>query len=125
MPEYHVHYSLSKFHLAEFFETLSPRNVGDGPMDFSTNLAMKGKTTDEMVRSAGGDASLHAHDFTLKIGDIDKELSRYEFSQSFNLVDVCAFFLAGPLVWRSRRDTTFRNFQSSGGSSRSQTLVSK
>jgi uncharacterized protein involved in outer membrane biogenesis len=28
VPEYHVHYSLSKFHLAEFFKTLSPRNWG-------------------------------------------------------------------------------------------------
>jgi hypothetical protein len=41
VPEYHVHYSLSKFHLAEFFKTLSPRNLGDGPMDFSTNLSMR------------------------------------------------------------------------------------
>jgi hypothetical protein len=49
------------------------------------------------VRSADGDAFLHAHDLTLEIGDIDKELSRYESGQSFNLVDVCAFFFAGPL----------------------------
>ena len=42
VPDYHVHYSLSKFRLAESFRTLSPRNVGDGPMDFSANLSMKG-----------------------------------------------------------------------------------
>ena len=46
MPEYRVHYSFSKFHLAEFFKTLSPKKVGDGPMDFSTKLSMKGKTTE-------------------------------------------------------------------------------
>ena len=126
VPEYHVHYSLSKFHLAEFFKTLSPKNVGDGPMDFSTNLAMKGKTTDEIVRSAGGEASLHAHDLTLEIGDIDKELSRYEFSQSFNLVDVGAFFFAGPLGLAVTKGYNFPSiFQSSGGSSQIRTLVSK
>jgi AsmA protein len=126
VPEYHVHYSLSKFHLAEFFKTLSPRNVGDGPMDFSTNLSMKGKTTDEIVRSAGGEASLHAHDLTLEIGDIDKELSRYESSQSFNLVDVCAFFFAGPLGLAVTKGYHFASiFQSSGGSSQIRTLVSK
>ena len=126
VPEYHVHYSLSKFHLAEFFKTLSPRNVGDGPMDFSTNLSMKGKTTDEMVRSAGGEASLHAHDLALEIGDIDKELSRYEFSQSFNLVDVGAFFFAGPLGLAVTKGYNFGSiFQSSGGSSQIRTLVSK
>jgi hypothetical protein len=126
VPEYHVHYSLSKFHLAEFFKTLSPRNVGDGPMDFSTNLSMKGKTTDAIVRSAGGEASLHAHDLTLEIGDIDKELSRYEFSQSFNLVDVGAFFFAGPLGLAVTKGYNFASiFQSSGGSSQIRTLVSK
>ena len=126
VPEYHVHYSLSKFHLAEFFKTLSPRKVGDGPMDFSTNLSMKGKTTDEIVRSAGGEASLHAHDLTLEIGDIDKELSRYESSQSFNLVDVCAFFFAGPLGLAVTKGYNFASiFRSSGGSSLIRTVVSK
>jgi uncharacterized protein involved in outer membrane biogenesis len=126
VPEYHIHYSLSKFHLAEFFKTLSPKNVGDGPMDFSTNLSMKGKTTDEIVRSAGGEASLHAHDLTLEIGDIDKELSHYEFSQSFNLVDVCAFFFAGPLGLAVTKGYNFASiFQSAGSSSQIRTLVSK
>jgi len=126
VPEYHVRYSLSKFHLAEFFKTLSPRNVGDGPMDFSANMSMKGKTTDEIVRSAGGEASLHAHDLTLGIGDIDKELSSYESSQSFNLVDVGAFFFAGPLGVVITKGYNFASiFQSSRGSSQIRTLVSK
>jgi uncharacterized protein involved in outer membrane biogenesis len=126
VPEYHVHYSLSKFHLAEFFKTLSPRKVGDGPMDFSTNLWMKGKTTDEIVRSAGGEASLHAHDLTLEIGDIDQEVSRYESSQSFNLVDVSAFFFAGPLGLAVTKGYNFASiFRSSGGSSLIRTVVSK
>jgi uncharacterized protein involved in outer membrane biogenesis len=126
VPDYHVHYSLSKFHLAEFFKTLSPRNVGDGPMDFSTNLSMKGKTTDEMVRSASGEASVHAHDLILKIGDIDKQLSRYESSQSFNLVDVGALFFAGPLGLAVTKGYNFASiFQSSGGSSQIRTLVSQ
>jgi AsmA family len=126
VPEYQVHYSLSKFHLAEFFKTLSPRNVGDGPMDFSTDLSMKGKTTDEMMRSAGGEASLHAHDLTLEIGDIDKQLSRYESSQIFNLVDVGALFFAGPVGLAVTKGYNFASiFQSSGGSSQIGTIVSK
>jgi uncharacterized protein involved in outer membrane biogenesis len=72
VPEYYVHSSLSNFHLAEFFKTWSPRNVGDGLTDFSTELSIMGETTDEMVRSAGGEASLHAHNLTLKIGDIEQ-----------------------------------------------------
>ena len=126
VPEYRVHFSLSKFHLAEFFKTLSPRNVGDGPMDFSTNLSMKGKTTDEMMRSAGGEAFLHAQNLTLEIGDIDKQLSRYESSQTFNLVDLGALFFAGPLGLAVTKGYNFASiFQSSTGSSQIRTLVSK
>jgi hypothetical protein len=62
----------------------------------------------------------------LEIGDIDKELSRYEFSQSFNLVDVGAFFFAGPLGLAVTKGYNFPSiFQSSGGSSQIRTLVSK
>jgi hypothetical protein len=95
-------------------------------MDFSTNLSMKGKITDEMMRSAGGEASLHAHDLTLEIGDTDKQLSRYESSQTFNLIDLGALFFAGPLGLAVTKGYNFASiFQSSGGSTQIRTLVSK
>ncbi|HET7262462.1 MAG TPA: AsmA family protein [Casimicrobiaceae bacterium] len=125
VPDYHVHYSLAKFRLAESLRALSPRNVGDGPMDFSAILAMKGVTTNEMVRSASGEASLRGHDLTLEIGDIDKELVHYQSSQNFNLVDVGALFFAGPLGLAVTKGYNFASiFQSSGGSSQIRTLVS-
>jgi AsmA protein len=126
VPEYHVDYTLSKFRLAESFRTWSPKNVGDGPMDFSANLSMKGVTKDVIVRSAAGEASLRGHDLTLEIGDIDKELARYESSQNFNLVDVGALFFAGPLGLAVTKAFNFAGiFQSSGGSSQIRTLVSE
>jgi uncharacterized protein involved in outer membrane biogenesis len=125
VPGYHVHYSLSKFRLAESLRALSPRNVGDGPMDFSAALSMKGVTTDDMVRSASGEASLRGHDLTLEIGDIDKELLHYQSSQSFNLVDLGALFFAGPLGLAATKGYNFASiFQNSGGSSQIRTLVS-
>ncbi len=126
VPEYHVHYSLSTFRLAESFRTLSQRTVGDGPMDFSADLSMKGVTRDAMVRSAGGDVSLRGHDLTLEIGDIDKELARYQSSQNFNLVDVGALFFAGPLGLAVTKGFNFAAiFQNSAGSSAIRTLVSE
>ena len=125
VPDYHVHYSLSKFRLAESLRALSPRNVGDGPMDFSANLSMKGVTTNQMVRSVSGEASLRGRDLTLEIGDIDKELVHYQSSQNFNLVDVGALFFAGPLGLAVTKGYNFASiFQSSGGSSQIRTLVS-
>jgi hypothetical protein len=126
VPQYRVRYSLSKFRLAQSFRALSPRNIGDGPLDFATDLSMQGATKDELVRSAAGEASLRGHDLTLVIGDIDQELARYASSQSFNLVDLGALFFAGPLGLAVTKGFSFASVsQSSGGSSQIRTLVSE
>lgn len=125
VPGYLVHYVLSKFNLAQFFRTLSPKNVGAGTMDFAAEVSMKGTTVDEAIRSAGGKASLRGHDLTLQIGDIDEKFARYEASQSFNLVDIGALFFAGPLGLVATKGFNFANLlQSPGGSSHIRALVS-
>jgi hypothetical protein len=58
---------------------------------------MRGTPKSRVLRTATGEADLHGNNLVLDIGDLDKEFSRYEATQSFNLVDVGAFFLAGPL----------------------------
>jgi AsmA protein len=112
--------------IEEYFKTLSPKHVGEGSMDFSANLSLRGKTADALTRSAEGEASLHGDDLTLAIGDLDKKLSRYEKSQSFNLVDVGALFFVGPLGVGITKGYTFaRAFGGTGGSTTIRTLVSK
>ena len=96
-PIFQVSYRLPQFRLEEFFKELSPKSIGEGSMDFSTTLSLRGKTMGALVQSAGGVASLRGDNLRLAVGDLDKKLSRYEASQSFNLVDVGAFFFAGPL----------------------------
>jgi AsmA protein len=126
VPVYHVRYSLAKLRIEEYFKTLSPKHVGEGSMDFSANLSLRGKTADALTRSAEGEASLHGDDLTLAIGDLDKKLSRYEKSQSFNLVDVGALFFVGPLGVGITKGYTFaRAFGGTGGSTTIRTLVSK
>jgi AsmA protein len=131
VPVYHVRYGLEKFRIDEFVKYLSPKNagrknVGDGSMDFSTNLSLRGKSTDALKQSAVGEASLHGENFRLDIGDLDEKFSRYESSQSFNLVDLGAFFFAGPLALGLTKGYDFaRIFEGSGGSTTIRVLVSK
>ena len=62
---------------------------------------------------------------TLVGSDFDRALSRYASSQSFNLVDVGAIFLAGPLGLAVTKGYTFASlFRGSGDSSTIRTLVS-
>lgn len=125
VPGYRINGSLSKFQLAQLSKTLSPTHVGDGSMDFFATLSMHGRAGHGLLRSAAGQASLRGHDLTLAIGDIDAAFSRYESSQSFNLVDVGALFFAGPLGLVVTKGYGFAsNFSNPGGSSRISTLVS-
>jgi AsmA protein len=96
-PVYRVHSSISKLQLANFSKTVTPEKIAEGALDFSADLTMRGTPRNGVMPTLMGDASLRGNNLVLDIGDLDKEFSRYETTQSFNLVDVGAFFLAGPL----------------------------
>ena len=101
-PVYHVHSTISKLQIADFSKAVTagavtPEKIAAGALDFSANLTMHGTPETGVMGTVAGEASLHGHDLVLNIGDLDKEFSNYESTQSFNLIDVGAFFLAGPL----------------------------
>ena len=131
VPVYQLDYRLEKFRLDDFFRFLSPANaqrkkLGDGAMDFTTKLSLRGRSIDELKSSAAGEASLHGENLMLAIGDLDRKFSRYESSQSFNLVDVGAFFFAGPLALGVTKGYDFaRIFEGGEGSTAVRVLVSR
>jgi uncharacterized protein involved in outer membrane biogenesis len=125
VPRYNVRYSLSKFRIEEFLKTLSPKKTAEGSMDFTSSLSSRGKTADEMKRTANGEVSLRGENLTLDGVDLDRKVSRFEASQSFNLVDVGAFFIAGPFAPLITKGYNFAGlFRGSGGSSGIRGLVS-
>jgi hypothetical protein len=94
-------------------------------MAFSANLSMRGKTVNEMKQTADGDISLRGESLTLNGTDLDREFARFESSQNFNLVDVGAFFFAGPVGLVVTKGYNFASiFKGSGGNSEIRTLVS-
>jgi AsmA protein len=126
VPIYQVRYRLTQFRLEEFFKILSPKSIGEGSMDFSATLSLRGKTTDAQLPTATGVASLRGDNLTLAIGNLDEKLSRYKSSQSFNLIDVGAVFFAGPLGLAVTKGYNFaRIFQGAEGTTPIRTLVSE
>lgn len=125
VPRYRVRYSLSRFRIEEIFKVLSPEVRAEGPMNLSATLSMRGKTAKEMKRTADGEVSLRGENLTVAGVDLDRTFSRFEATQSFNLVDVGAFFIAGPFAPLVTKGYNFASlFRGSGGSSRIRTLVS-
>jgi len=125
VPLFHVRYSLSRFRFEEFLKSFSPKKTAEGPMDFSATLTMRGNTAKEMERTADGDVTLRGEDLTLNGIDLDRALSRFEASQSFNLVDVGAFFFAGPFGPALTKGYGFASvFQGTEGNSKIRKIVS-
>jgi uncharacterized protein involved in outer membrane biogenesis len=122
---YHARCSLLQFPIEEFFKTMSMQKLAAGRMDFSANLSLQGKTEKEIRQSAKGQISLRGKALMLSGTDLDREFARFESSQNFNLVDVGAFFFAGPLGLVVTKGVNFASIaQGAGGSSEIRTLVS-
>ena len=99
-PYYRVIYTLNRVRIEELLQQYSlkkfPRKTIEGPVNFSADLTAMGKSADEVKRSLNGNLSLNGENLMLYNIDIDALIMKYERSQNFNLVDVGAFFLAGP-----------------------------
>jgi AsmA protein len=125
VPRHLARFSWLQFRIEEFFKILVPEKVAEGSMDFSANLSMQGKTVNEMKQTVEGPISLRGKNLIITGSDLDLAFSRFESSQNFSLVDVAAFFFAGPVGLVVTKGYNFAsNYQGTGGSSEIRTLVS-
>jgi len=99
-PHYHVITTLDRFRIEEMIQAFSPGNSPrksmEGTVSFTADLTARGTSADEVKRSLNGDLSVNGKDLIFSGIDIDVLIPKYERSQNFNLVDVGAYFLAGP-----------------------------
>jgi uncharacterized protein involved in outer membrane biogenesis len=92
-----IQFAAANFDFEKFVEAFSKKKIMKGQMDFSLNIVTEGKSLEEMKKRMNGEASLKGENLLLYGKDLDSLLSKIEESQNFSLVDVGAFFLAGPL----------------------------
>ena len=95
-PKYKLQYQLKKFRIEQWLRVFSPKEIASGEMNFTAALSLHGRTLTELKQSVDGTLSLRGQKLTLQIGDLDQDLSRYESTQQFNLVDLGAILLGGP-----------------------------
>jgi AsmA protein len=97
MPEYKIAYSVKQFEIENFLTTFMEESVLTGKMDLSLSISMKGGDWENMVSRLDGEISLTGSNLTLHGLDVDRLLERVARSQNFNLLDVSAVILAGPV----------------------------
>jgi AsmA protein len=95
-PKYKVRFALPHFAIDELLKTLSSEVILAGPVSFSMDLSLQGKSAKQIERSASGSVVLQGKGLKLQGYDLDTVFSRFESSQSFNLLDMGALLVAGP-----------------------------
>jgi len=94
---YKINLKVSKLDFAKLQESFGTKKVIGGRGDLYASLTMKEKGNRSLMSSMDGTFSLRGDNLVIYTMDLDKVLSSYETSQKFNLVDLGAFFIAGPL----------------------------
>ncbi len=94
---YKINLKISKLDFAKLEESFGIKKVIGGKGDLYASLTMKEKGSRNLMSSMDGTFSLRGDNLVIYTMDLDKVLSSYETSQKFNLVDLGAFFIVGPL----------------------------
>ena len=124
--EYTVDFAITKFRFEEVLGAFKQKKAITGELNLNSHLAMKGKNANEMTRTAEGEISLRGQNLLHESIDLDRVLETYEKTQRVSLVDLGAFFIAGPLGSLLTKGYDFGSLYeaSLGGKSEIQKLVS-
>ncbi|NOR14320.1 MAG: AsmA family protein, partial [Candidatus Aminicenantes bacterium] len=92
-----VQYEVENFHIGNLMRRFGEEPLMTGDMDFLIDLTAVGNDTAALNKSLAGKVALNGYELTLHGIDIDDILAKFKKSQQFNLVDLGAFMMAGPV----------------------------
>ena len=97
IPTISINYNIKKFFVEEMLTTFLEDTVVTGPLSLSMNLNARGNDPASLVSTLNGQINLSGKDLLLYGLDADQIIEKFKRSQSFNLVDLGAVLLAGPV----------------------------
>ena len=124
-PVYNLSLTLQNFSLQHFLQQLASDQQASGRLNFTAALRTHGRSLDDWLSHLEGDATLRGDQLVIEGMDIDNELSRYQSTQRFSLVDFGAMAFAGPIGIAATKGAGFaRLFERAQGSSDINALIS-
>ena len=96
-PVYTVNLSVSKLDFEKLEKFFGTSKLIGGKGDLSASLTVKEKEGRNLMSSLDGTFSLRGDNLVTYTVDLDKFLSAYKTTRQFHLVDIAAYFVAGPL----------------------------
>lgn len=97
LPEFEISYNLKDVPIENVVEIFSQKNLANGMLDASFLLKGSGFDLEELIKTAKGKLNFKGDSITLHGIDIDKLLKKYKRSQNFNLIDIGAYVVVGPV----------------------------
>jgi uncharacterized protein YhdP len=94
---YTIHLKVSNLDLAALEEASGAGKAIGGRGQLQASLTLREKGGRPSMSTVDGTLSLRGDDLTTYTVDLDKALSSYEASQRFSVIDLGAYFVAGPL----------------------------
>ena len=95
--EYKMNLTVTKLDFEKLEQSFGVKKLIGGKGDLTASLTVEEKEGRPFLKGMDGTISLRGNNLITYTMDLDKVLSSYETSQEFNLVDVGAFFIAGPI----------------------------
>ena len=96
-PRYEITVKVPRCRAELFLEGLGKKKLLGGDAALELHLLATGRNERELKRSLSGDVSLRGDGLVSYDMDVDQLVAKVEKTRRFSLIDVGAFFIAGPL----------------------------
>lgn len=97
LPSYHINFNVNKFFAEEMLESFLLDTMITGPLSLSMDVESQGSNWVAIVSNMKGSINLSGKNLIFYGMDADKVIDKFKRSQNFNLVDLGAVLLAGPV----------------------------
>jgi hypothetical protein len=96
-PQYHFHFAVQEANLENYIKRFYKKKLMKGDIDYKLDLKTSGTSWANAKQNLMGEIVVIGDSLLLYGVDIDKVLETYEQSQNFNLTDLGAVLIAGPI----------------------------
>ncbi|HEX9253501.1 MAG TPA: AsmA-like C-terminal region-containing protein, partial [Ignavibacteriaceae bacterium] len=107
VPKFNITYNDISFRAEKMLSAFNENQVISGPLEISFNISSSGSEWDTIVSNLDGTINLSGKNLVLNGLDADEMIDKFKRSQNFNLVDLGAVVLAGPVGLVVTKGTNF------------------
>ncbi len=96
-PRYEITVKVPQCRVESLLEGLGKKKLLGGEAALAAHLLAAGRNEATLTKSLTGEVSLHGNDLVVYDMDVDQLIAKVEKTRRFSLIDLGAFFIAGPL----------------------------